>query len=199
LPDLQISKRLQFLGKVPRKKLIPASMKKYILIYILAPFSTFNGVSCSDPVKDTKKGPTADTFKIVIISPYGECINEIVFSAEGAGTLKSGLSNQVGHDNITGIDTIATMGNFKIEDEAVLKKVTRYVDSLNKVKFHKRAPQTDSYHFKYFINDTIKVDLYGGSDGVFEILRLLVDELPLAADKCGFFKQFVSYLRTENT
>lgn len=164
----------------------------FMKVLIIGQYSFFSLLLFVFPVenKEYYNHPKSNQVcKIIVISPYA-CINEIEFTEKGDGVLKTGLTNGNITDENVHLDTIYSVDSFHILKGRQVKKINMQVLSLLKRDSLKGYPKNDAFRFRVFVNNTSKVDVYGGVREVNRILELLVDYLPLSNDKCKFFELF---------
>lgn len=125
--------------------------------------------------------------QIVIISPYG-CYQEIEINSCGAGYLKSGLYNGNIKDENVILDTIFSIDSFYIQGERDLKKIHGIIKSILNKENIKGGAKTDTYRHKLFVDEINKIDTYGLSKDLQELLKQMIIYLPLSNDKCEFFE-----------
>ncbi|HRH45489.1 MAG TPA: hypothetical protein PKY82_27875 [Pyrinomonadaceae bacterium] len=152
--------------------------------------------SCADKNDgDKSNDKTFKTCKMVVISPYG-CYQEIEFTGQGEGLLKSGLRDGDIIDEDVRFDTLFSIDSFYIKNEQDLKGVHRIIKSILDNTDMKKGHKDDAYRCKLFIDGVNKIDIYSLSKDLHELLRYLINYLPLSNDKCEFFELFKKSLQS---
>lgn len=146
-------------------------------------------IACVSKSDKSKQDKVFEVCRVVIASPYG-CYQEIEFTDKGDGVLKSGLHN----GTITGVgvslDTLFSADSFHIKEGQDLKNIRSVIKSVLSSKNVKGGPRSDAYRHQLFIDEINKVDIYGLSKDLQELLKYLINYLPLSTDKCEFFELF---------
>lgn len=154
-----------------------------IFIFLLSFFS------CADKNDDTRMDKIFGVCKVQIISPYG-CFQEIEFTENGEGNLKSGLYSGIITDGDIHLDTVFSIDSFHIQKEEDLKSIRNTITSILGAANEKGGSKADAYRHRLFIDGVYKSDLYGLSKVLHDLLSRLVNYLPLSNDKCEFFGLF---------
>jgi hypothetical protein len=131
-----------------------------------------------------------DTFAIRIISPYG-CYEEVRLTKFGLGMYKSGLHDGNSEaENIT-LTSLYVADSFFVRRAKDLKKLNKLIASLKGDSIRGNF-KYDAYRFQASIDGIQKVDVYGNTVSINEILKILIKYLPLSNAKCEFLKLYNS-------
>ena len=125
---------------------------------------------------------------IETVSPYG-CYQEIKITSNGESYLKSGLYSGSIKDETVSLDTVFSVDSFYLQKED-LKNVHNVIASILKKENIKGAAKTDTYRHKLFIDGVSKIDIYGLSKDLQELLKHVINYLPPSNEKCEFFELF---------
>ncbi len=164
-------------------------MHRSALYHIGILFLLLSFFSCANRGGNTQSDKAFGVCKVQLISPYG-CFQEIEFTDNGNGYLKSGLHSGSTSDDNVRLDTVFSIDSFHIQKEQDLKNIRSIIASILGAANEKGVAKTDAYRHRLFVDGVSKIDLYGLSKVLHELLSHLINYLPLSNDKCEFFELY---------
>ena len=99
--------------------------------------------SCANRGGNTQSDKAFGVCKVQIISPYG-CFQEIEFTDNGNGYLKSGLHSGSASDENIRLDTVFSIDSFHIQKEQDLKNIRNIITSILGAANEKGVVKPDS-------------------------------------------------------
>jgi hypothetical protein len=163
-------------------------MKKMFFCYFYL-FLSLAIFSCSNENKKSQNNRAFENSKIVILSPYG-CYQEIEFNFKGEGYLKTALYSGSILDGNVKLDTIFKIDSFHIQDTQRLSEIHKILQSVIDTESVKVGFKNDTYRNKLFVNDSCKINVYGLTNRLSELLNCLIYYLPTSNEKCEFLSLF---------